>query len=119
MESKGFAGRIGYGFGRVLRAYTQKEASATDWLVERGAPRFLTKLMLWIIKLGLLGALLCFAFWIALPYLVLVVASALQRRGVIFPERASGGDGWRHGASGYGDYSGDQRIDAGRFDEES
>ncbi|WP_425375781.1 DUF3742 family protein [Pseudomonas marginalis] len=63
MESKGFAGRIGYGFGRVLRAYTQKEASATDWLVERGAPRFLTKLMLWIIKLGLLGALLCFAFF--------------------------------------------------------
>lgn len=119
MENKGFAGCIGYAFGRILRAYTQKEASAIDWLAARGAPLSLTKLMIWVVKLALLGTLLSFALWIALPYLILVVASALYRRGVIFPERASGGDGWRHGASGYGDYSGDQRVDAGRFDEES
>lgn len=119
MENKGFAACIGYGFGRILRAYTQKEASAIDWLVARGAPRSLTKVMLWVVKLALLGTLLCFALWIAFPYLALVVASALYRRGVIFPGQASGGDGWRHGASGYGDYSGDQRVDAGRFDEES
>lgn len=118
MENKGFAARIGYGFGRVLRAYRQKEASAADWLVERGAPRSLTKLMLWVIKLGLLGAFLCFALCIALPYLVLVVASALQSRGVIAPERTNGGDGWRHGASGYGDYSGEHRVDAGRFEKD-
>lgn len=118
MEHKGFAGRIGYGFGRFLRAYTQKEAQVTNWWVERGVSRSLTKLILRVIKLGVLGALLCFAFWIAIPYLVLVVASALQRRGVIFPERTNGGDGWRNGTSGYGDYIGDHRVDPGRFDKD-
>ncbi|ASV39777.1 hypothetical protein CI807_27405 [Pseudomonas sp. NS1(2017)] len=118
MKNNGFSGRIGYGFGRILRGYIQKEASAIDWLVERGAPRSLTKLILGVLKLGLLATLLCFALWIALPYLVLVVAGALHRRGLIFPERAGGDDGWRHGASGYGDYSGDHRVDTGRFDED-
>ena len=117
MENKGFAERLGYGFGRFLRAYAKKEVSAIDGLTARGAPRSLTKVVFWVVKLVVLGALLCFALWVALPYFVLVVASALQRRGVIFPER-SGGDGWRHGASGYGDYSGDHRVDAGRFDKD-
>ncbi|MFQ6591096.1 MULTISPECIES: DUF3742 family protein [Pseudomonas] len=119
MEKKDFARRVGYGFGRILRAYTRKEASAINWLLVRGASRSLTKVMLWVVKLLLLGVLMCLALWVALPYLVLVLASALQRRGLIFPEKASGGDGWRHGASGYGDYSGDQRVDASRFDEDS
>jgi hypothetical protein len=118
MENKGFAERIGYGFGRILRAYVKKEVSAIDWLTARGAHRSLTKVVFWVVKLLVLGALLCFALWVALPYFVLVVASALQRRGVIFPERGGGGDRWRHGASGYGDYSGDHRVDAGRFDKD-
>ena len=119
MLNKGFVGRIGYSFGRVFRAYAQKEVLAADWFVARGVHRTLMKVMLWVVKLVLLGTLLCLSLWLALFYLVCVVASAFHTRGVIFPDRASGGDGWRHGASGYGDYSGEHRVDAGRFDEDN
>ncbi len=119
MVNKGFAERVGYSFGRILRAYAQKEDLAADCFVARGVHRTLTKVMLWILKLVLLGTLLCLSLWLALLYLFWVVASAFHARGVIFPGRASGGDGWRNGASGYGDYSGEHRVDAGRFDEDN
>ena len=119
MLNKGFAERVGYSFGRILRAYAQKEVLAADWFVARGVHRTLMKVILWVVKLVLLGTLLCLSLWLALLYLIWVVASAFHARGAISPDRASGGDGWRHGASGYGDYSGEHRVDAGRFDEDN
>lgn len=118
MEKKGFAHRVGYRLGWFLRAYTRRETLIGRWLKMKGIPSVITITMIWIVKLLLLGALLYFTFWAALFYAILVFVGALQRWGLIFPETRKNDDGWRHGASGYGDYSGDFRVDAGRFDEE-
>lgn len=118
MGKKGFAHRVGYRLGSLLRAYTRRETLIVKWLEVRGVPSAITATMIWIVKLLLLGALLYFTFWAALFYAILVFVGVLQSRGLIFPDAMKNDDGWRHGASGYGDYSGDFRVDAGRFDEE-
>lgn len=118
MKKNGFAHRAGYRLGRSLRAYSRWEDSSIRRFQGKGARPRVIALMLWLLKLFLLGVLLYFAVWVALIYAFLVVASVLQNSGLIFPDRKSSDNGWRHGSSGYGDYSGEFRIDPGRFDEE-
>ena len=66
MEKKGFAHRTGYRLGGIFRAYTLCEVLLMEWLVAKGVPIVVTGIMLWIVKLLLLGALLYFVFWLAL-----------------------------------------------------
>lgn len=119
MRKNGFAHRAGYRLGGILRAYARREAQLKHCLVGKGIPKIITVTMLWVAKLLLLGALLYFTFWAALFYTILIFVGALHSWGFVFPDAGlKGDDGWRHGASGYGDYSGDFRVDAGRFDDE-
>lgn len=66
MEKNGFAHRAGYRVGRMFRAYTFREALLMEWLVAKGSPVVMTGIMLWIVKLLVLGALLYSVFWLAL-----------------------------------------------------
>ena len=118
MGKKGFAHRAGYRLGKLLRTFTRRETLIVKSLAMKGVPSVVTATMIWIVKLLLLGVLLYFTLWAALFYATLVFFGALQSRGLVFPEAMKNDDGLRHGTSGYGDYSGDFRVDAGRFDEE-
>lgn len=85
MEKKGFAHRMGYRLGRLLRAYTRRETLIVKSLAMKGVPSVLTATMIWIVKLLLLGVLLYFTLWAALFYATLVFFGALQSWGLVFP----------------------------------
>ncbi|SAM35157.1 hypothetical protein BN1864_LIB5394:05204 [Pseudomonas sp. 1 R 17] len=81
MKKNGFAHRIGYSLGRLLRGNTFREAILIDWLVAKGAPVVMARIMLWIVKILLLGALLYFVFWLALVFIAfLFFAVSLKSR---------------------------------------
>ena len=65
--------RLGRGAGRAWRGYLRREQRVAGWLVTRGVPAGAATVVLWIIKLAVLGVLLYSAFWLAL-LLVCVVA---------------------------------------------
>ena len=67
------AERLGRSFGRGWRAYVRGERRASNWLVSKGVPVAGATVLLWLVKLVVLGVLLYSAFWLAL-LLVCVVA---------------------------------------------
>lgn len=68
------AERIGRAFGRVWRAYARGERRVSNWLMVKGVPSVGATVLLWAVKLAVLGALLYVAFWFALVLLGVVVA---------------------------------------------
>jgi len=72
MRKNGFAHRTGYCLGRTLRIYTLREAQLKHCLVAKGVPKIITVMMFWVAKFLLLGALLYFAFWLALIFIGLL-----------------------------------------------
>ena len=68
------AERIGRAFGRGWRAYARGERRVSNWLVAKGVPSVGATVLLWAVKLAVLGALLYAAFWFALVLLGVVVA---------------------------------------------
>lgn len=61
------AERLGRTFGRGWRAYARGERRASNWLVSKGRmPVAGATLLLWLVKLAVLGMLLYFAFWLTL-----------------------------------------------------
>ncbi|AJZ87862.1 MULTISPECIES: DUF3742 family protein [Pseudomonadota] len=68
------AERIGRAFGRGWRAYARGERRVSNWLVATGVPSVGVTVLLWAVKLAVLGALLYAAFWFALVLLGVVVA---------------------------------------------
>lgn len=76
MKRNGFAHRTGNLLGRIVRAYTIREALLMEWLVAKGTPNVMTKIMLWIVKLVLLGALLYFVSWLVLILIVFLFCAA-------------------------------------------
>jgi len=102
------AQRVGRWLGRGWRSYLRGERRASAWLVMRGLPSRTALVLLWALKLAVLGALLYAAFWLALllVFLVLVV----QGHDTVdweIPEPE-----WRYGHAGYGLYTHDgYRID--------
>lgn len=60
------AERLGRSFGRGWRAYARGERRASSWLVYRGVPVVGATVLLWVVKLAVLGVLLYSAFWLAL-----------------------------------------------------
>ncbi len=63
------AERLGRVFGRGWRAYARGERRASNWLVSKGVPVAGTSVLVWVVKLAVLGVLLYFAFWFALVLL--------------------------------------------------
>ena len=68
------AERIGRAFGRGWRAYARGERRTSSWLVSKGVPVAGTTVLLWAVKLAVLGLLLYVAFWFALVLLGVVAA---------------------------------------------
>ncbi len=60
------AERLGRTLGRGWRAYARGEQRALNWLVFKGMPATGATVLLWVVKLAVIGALLYSAFWLAL-----------------------------------------------------
>lgn len=68
------AERLGRWLGGMWRGYVLRERRVAGWLVARGVPAGGATVLLWIVKLAVLGVLLYAAFWLAL--LVVFAAAA-------------------------------------------
>lgn len=75
MAAQTFAAGFGYRLGRsakcAVRGYLRRERQVMDWLVAEGVPAFFVKVLLWGIKLTLLGLL----FFAAFSFVVLLSAA--------------------------------------------
>lgn len=102
------AQRFGRWLGRGWRAYLRGERRFSAWLVVQGLSVRVVQLLLWAVKLAVIGALLYFAFWLVLLLAVLVAAANGDwgaEQGVPEPEM-------RQGPVGFGLYTDDDyRID--------
>ncbi|GHU08992.1 hypothetical protein FACS1894158_18500 [Betaproteobacteria bacterium] len=110
-----FAERAGRTLGRMWRGCERRAAGA---MAAHGLPRHVVTVLLWIIKLALLGTLLYVAFWVGLLLLFAVTGAWLLRNddGSYDEEHRPK---WEYGLAGYGLYSHDgQRIDPHDPDDE-
>lgn len=58
--------RLGRWAGRVWRGYKRLETGVLEWMQAKGVPVSLAKLLLWGVKLLLIGCLLYVLFWATL-----------------------------------------------------
>ncbi|GFE79144.1 hypothetical protein GCM10011487_11440 [Steroidobacter agaridevorans] len=70
--------RMGRWFGTAWRWAVRQDVRATRWMLDRGVPRKVAVSSLWVLKLGVVAALLYAAFWLALVIaaVLILVASA-------------------------------------------
>ncbi|WP_339456255.1 DUF3742 family protein [Pseudomonas sp. EA_65y_Pfl1_P120] len=106
--------RLGRWTGRVWRGYVRREARLCAWFQDKGLPVLLTKTLLWVVKLTLLGVLLYAMFWVALIFLLALIAAWTVRNPPPPSERGE----WRHGNEGHGYYRDGRRVDYGRLFEQ-
>ncbi|MBP0714286.1 DUF3742 family protein [Burkholderia sola] len=108
------AERFGRRLGRGWRAYARGERRASNWLVSKGMPLAGAAVLVWAVKLAVLGVLLYTTFWLALLLVfVMVLARAADKSSLEDDEKAE----WRVGWSGYGLYRGETRVDPGQDDD--
>ena len=93
MGKNGFAHRIGNRLGRIVRAYTIREALLIEWLVAKGGPKVMMKIMLWIVKVLLLAVLLYFVFWLVMILIVFLFFTASLKSRSDAEESVVGFDG--------------------------
>ncbi len=84
-------------------------------LMHQGLPRGIAMLILWAVKMLVLGVLLYVAFWLTLVAIFVLVAARLAGNA---DDTADDKPQWRNGLSGYGLYRGDVRVDPGTTDDE-
>ncbi|KIP18988.1 hypothetical protein KY49_3552 [Burkholderia sp. MSHR3999] len=109
------AERVGRGLGHAWLAIRRKEACVMQQLVRQGLSRGFATLVLWAVKLFVLGVLLYAAFWLTLVAIVVLAAAWLVGNA---DDPADEKPQWRNGLSGYGLYRGDVRVDPGTTDDE-
>ncbi|AYN19542.1 DUF3742 family protein [Alcaligenes aquatilis] len=102
--------RLGRAFGRGWRAYARGERRASNWLISKEVPVAGAVVLVWVVKLGVLAALLYTTFWLALLLVCVMVVAWMARNadlGEELPEPE-----WRNGPAGFGLYTYDGfRID--------
>ena len=69
------AERLGRSFGRGWRAYARGERRASNWLVSKGVPMAGATVLLWTVKLVVLGLLFYAVFWMALLLVFVMVVA--------------------------------------------
>ncbi|ANF26335.1 TPA: DUF3742 family protein [Pseudomonas aeruginosa] len=107
--------RLGRGAGRAWRGYLRREQRVAGRLVTRGVPAGATTVVLWIVKLAVLGMLLYTVSWLVLLLAFAVVATWFARNADADDEKQPE---LRDGHSGVGLYDKDDwRIDMGDPDE--
>lgn len=110
------AERLGNWAGKGWRGYVRRERRVTGWLIAHGVPGGAAKVLLWAVKLVLLGVLLYLAFWLALA-LLFVIAAAWTARNTDWDEKQE--PEWKNGPAGFGLYTYDgYRIDPHVSDED-
>lgn len=104
------AERLGHTLGCGWRAYARGERRASNWLVSKGVPVAGASVLVWVVKLAVLGVLLHTTFWLAL-LLVCVMVVAWMARNIDLGEELPEPE-WRNGPAGFGLYTYDGfRID--------
>ncbi|WP_285643799.1 DUF3742 family protein [Pseudomonas sp. NBRC 100443] len=102
------AERRGQTLGRVCRGYVRQERKVNGWLVGQGVSAGGATVLLWGVKLVVLGVLLYGAFWLAM-LLLFAVTAVWTARNVDWEEEQPQ---WRNGVFGFGLYHPDgSRID--------
>ncbi|CAJ9214606.1 Protein of uncharacterised function (DUF3742) [Burkholderia pseudomallei] len=109
------AERVGRGLGRAWLAIRRQEARVVQHLMHQGLSRGIATLIMWAVKLLVLGVLLYVAFWLTLVAIFVLVAAWLAGNA---DDTADDKLQWRNGLSGYGLYRGDVRVDPGTTDDE-
>lgn len=105
--------RLGKALGQPLAWVLQKQRPVTSWLVAKGIPFKLAKLMLIAANFLILAALLLTVIptWAIVIVLVFAAAILAASNGVnIDLSLEQGKEEWRMGASGWGLYRGDECI---------
>lgn len=106
------AERLGRAIGRGLRAYVRGERRVSNWLVSKGVPRAGGAALLWATKLIAVALLFYVASWIAVLFLLGIVAAWLGGNSADHDDRWTQQDELRNGEAGFGLYSsGGHRID--------
>ncbi|ABX36818.1 TPA: DUF3742 family protein [Pseudomonas aeruginosa] len=104
------AERLGRSFGRGWRAYARGERRASNWLVSKGVPMAGATVLLWTVKLVVLGLLFYAVFWMALLLVFVMVVAWMARNADLNDELPE--PEWRNGPAGFGLYTYDGfRID--------
>ncbi|WP_050467368.1 DUF3742 family protein [Herbaspirillum chlorophenolicum] len=111
------AERLGRTLGRGWRAYVRGERRASIWLVSRGVPVAGAAVLLWTVKLLVLGLLFYAAFWLALLLVFVMVVAWIARNSDLGDELPE--PEWRNGPAGFGLYTYDGfRVDPHVQDDE-
>jgi len=101
------AERFGRWLGRGWRGYVRGEQWVSAALVAKGVPVAVAAMLVWAVKLAVMGVLLYVAFWIALLVLFMMGAGWAANN-----SRWTRKDELRYGEAGFGLYaSNGQRID--------
>lgn len=74
------AARLGRWLGGVWGVCLRAERRAHRWLVAQALPAGGAAVLIWVIKLAVLGVLLYVAFWVALILVALVVAARMAEQ---------------------------------------
>ncbi len=98
-----YAERMGGALGRLWRTWRRLDESICSWLASYGVHVGLTKVVLWAIKLIVLGALFYIALWAALIFVIVAAAVVSSTRPVDLGEDWYKTE-WHHGPAGYGLY---------------
>lgn len=106
----GISYRLGHYAGRVWGWLAHQEKRAASWLVGKGLSTRTARVLVGGANLVALGVLLYVAFWLVVV-LVFVVGAAWVARNAEWDDQQE--TEWRTGASGFGLYRGDVRIDVG------
>lgn len=93
MKKNGFAHRLGYRLGRFFGAYTRREVSIIRWLKAKGFSSAVVRLLVWTVKIVLIGTLLYFVFWLAAALIVCLVLGLAGKGGTVAPDPVVGFDG--------------------------
>lgn len=108
--------RLGRAAGHAWRGYLRGEQCAVGWLLQRGVPRHVARVLPWIFKVAVFAVLLYAAFWPALLLAFLVAVA----HGDWNAEPETPEPEWRDGPVGFGLYTYDgHRIDPHDFIDET
>jgi hypothetical protein len=103
------AENAGVRVGRAWRGLLRRENKFVAWLSEQGLPVYVASGLIWIIKLSLLVAVLCFSLTVgALVTALLIIAHILSHADL---SDSDDRPRWRNGLMGFGLYRNGIRID--------
>lgn len=74
------AARLGRWLGGVWRGWLRAERRMHRWLMAQALPAGGAAVLIWVIKLAVLGVLLYVAFWVALMLVALAVAARMAEQ---------------------------------------